>query len=228
MQIRAKLILHGCFILGSLNGFAGIITNASIDTSAPVKISSPYSLIYRGAEYAKVYTSISGNPFFRDLPVNGWVDYYQNRYENIPIRYDMEDDQVIFHEPLQQISISLVNDKVDGFMIDGHHFIALRDLTGFRGFYEELYTGKRLVLVKWQKTLVRRVNEEGKYISYSYLYIQEGSTLTGIQNKKDLFAYFGNNKKKMQQFYHDQHLDFKKDPMHTAVVLTEFAESNGW
>ena len=198
------------------------------DTSFPVKNITPYSLVYNGPEYAKVYTTVSGNPFFRDQPATGWVDYYGNRYENISILYDIEDDLLIFHEPVQQIRISLVNEKTGGFMLDGHHFIVLRDATGFKGYYEELYSGKRRVLVKWQKILTRTGSEEGKYITYSQLFIQDGVTLIQVSSKQDAFAYFGRDKKKMQQYYHSQHLDYKKDPMHSLVVMTEYAETQGW
>jgi hypothetical protein len=218
-----------CFIfLFNVNGFAGITANQTADTSSPVKNITPFSLIYSGTEYAKVYTSTSGNPFFRDKPVNGWVEYYQNRYEDIPILYDIEDDRLVFHEPVNQIKISLVNEKISGFMIEGHHFISLNDATGFRGFFEELYAGKRTVLVKWQKILTRTGNEEGKYIIYSNLYIQDGNTLTQISSRQDLFSFFGKQKKQMQQYYHEQHLDYKKDPMQVMVTMIGYAESNGW
>jgi hypothetical protein len=205
---------------------AGVSGNA--DTSFPITQLSPNSLIYNGNEYAKVYTPASGHPFFRDQAMNGWVDGYQNRYENIPIYYDIESDWVVFNEPVNKIRISLVNEKIDGFMIDGHRFIALRDATGFRGFYEGLNHGRRQVLVKWFKILTRRGTEEGKYITYSNVYIQEDSNLVQISNKKDLINYFGKNKKKMQQYYQEQHLNIRKDPAHTVSSMVSFAEQNGF
>ena len=228
MHCLIALILYFPLFLTHTEQSPPVVLQHQPDTSFPVKNTTPYSLIYSGPEYAKVYTTVSGNPFFLDQPANGWVDYYGNRYENISLLYDMESDLLVFHEPVQQIRISLVNEKTAGFMLNGHHFISLRDATGFRGYYEELYTGKRRVLVKWQKILTRTGSEEGKYITYSQLFIQDGSTLTQISNKQDAFAYFGPNKKKMQQYYHSQHLDYKKDPMHSLVVMTGYAETQGW
>jgi len=215
-------------LIFNLNAFAGTVIPEPADTSSPVRAINPGSLIYSGPEYAKVYTSASGSPFFRDQAINGRVDYYQNRYENIPILYDIESDLVIFHEPVNKIRISLVNEKVSGFMIDGHHFIALKDATGFRGFYETLYQGQRQVLTKWLKILTRTGAEEGKYVTYSKNFIQEGNTLLQVSNKQELFRYFGKNKKKMQQYYQEQHLNFKKDPAHTIASLVAFAEQNGY
>ncbi len=215
-------------LIANLYGFASADLGSDIDTISPVRIITSNSLIYSGTEYAKVYTSVSGNPFFRDQAINGWVDYYRNRYQNIPISYDIESDQVIFHEPVNQIRISLVNEKVGGFMIDDHHFIALNDASGFRGFYETLYEGKRDVLVKWLKILTRTGTDEGRYITYSNIYIREGSNLIQVSNKNELISYFGRNKKKMQQYYQDQHLNFKKDPGNTVSAIVGFAEKNGY
>jgi len=224
---RLPLLLLSALIFNIFT-YAGSFIHGPADTSSPVRAINPGSLIYSGPEYAKVYTSASGSPFFRDQAINGRVDYYQNRYENISINYDIESDLVIFHEPLNKIRISLVNEKVSGFMIDGHHFIALKDATGFRGFYEALYLGQRQVLVKWLKILTRTGAEEGKYITYSNIYIQEDNTLLQVSNKNELFRYFGKNKKKMQQYYQEQHLNFKKDPAHSVSLLVAFAEQNGF
>ena len=228
MRLIPPLSLLLSALIANMYGFAGSITGSGNDTISPVRAITSNSLIYTGTEYAKVYTSVSGNPFFRDQAVNGWVDYYRNRYENIPISYDIESDQVVFHEPVNQIRISLVNEKVGGFMIDGHHFIALNDATGFRGFYEALFKGKRDVLVKWQKILTRSGADEGRYIAYSNIYIREGSNLLQVSNKTELFSYFDRNKKKIQQYYQDQHLNFKKDPGNTVSAVVAFAEKNGY
>ncbi len=210
------------------HAFAGAGSIPAGDTSYPVKQLSPNSLIYSGAEYAKVYTPVSGHPFFRNEAFKGWVDYYQNRYEDIPIYYDIESDLVVFNEPVNRIRISLVNEKVDGFMIDAHHFIALKDATGFRGYYELIYQGRRQVLVKWLKILTRTGAEEGKYITYSNIYIREGNDLLQVSNKNELLSYFGKNKKKMQQYYQDQRLNIKKDPAHAVSSMVAFAEQNGY
>jgi hypothetical protein len=227
-----RLIVASFLLISALldnhDALAGAGASCNADTSFPIKQLSPNSLIYCGAEYAKVYTAASGNPFFRDQAMNGWVDGYQNRYENIPIYYDIESDWVVFNEPVNKIRISLVNEKIDGFMIDGHRFVALRDATGFRGFYETMYNGRRQVLVKWFKILTRTGTEEGRYITYSNVFIQEGSNLTQISNKKDLTNYFGKNKKKIQQYYQDQHLNIKKDPAHAVSSMVAFAEQNGF
>lgn len=199
------------------------------DTSAPVKQINNNSLIYTGPEYSKVYTSASGNPFFRDQAIRGWVNYFDNRYEDISLYYDIETDWLIYYEPVNQIRISLVNEKVDGFMIDGHRFITLKDATGFRGFYEILYQGRRLVLVKWFKILTRTGAEEGKYITYSNVYIQDSTTVQQVSNRKGLFNYFGSsNKKKLQQYYQDQHMNYKKEPAHTVSAIVSWAEKNGF
>ncbi len=160
--------------------------------------------------------------------MNGWVGYNQNRYLDIPIQYDIESDQVIFHEPINQIRISLVNEKVAGFMVDGHHFISVNDITGFLGFFEILYLGKRQVLVKWFKILTRTGTEEGRYVSYSNVYIRDGNTLSQVSNKKDLLNTFGIHKKQVQQYYQSQRMNYKNDPAHTAAMLVDFAEKNGY
>jgi hypothetical protein len=220
------LLLSALFYLpGSL---ADPGARSTSDTIFPVKQITPNSLLYSGTEYAKVYTSASGHPFFMDRAVKGWVDYYNNRYENIPIFYDIENDWVVYNEPVNQIRICLVNEKIDGFMIEGHRFISLKDTTGFLGFYELLYQGRRKVLMKWSKILTRSGADEGKYIMYSNIYIQEGSNLEQVSSRKELVSYFGNNKKKMQQYYQDQHLNVKKDPARAVSSMVAFAEQNGY
>ena len=228
MRLIFPLFLVFSALFCNHDALAGAGSYGNGDTSFPIKQLNPNSLIYSGAEYAKVYTPASGHPFFRDQAFKGWVDCYQNRYENIPIYYDIESDWVVFNEPVNQIRISLVSEKIDGFMIDGHHFIALKDAAGFQGFYESLYQGKRQVLVKWLKILTRTGSEEGKYITYSNVYIQEGSNLLQVSSKGDLTSYFGKNKKKMQQYYQDQNLNFKKDPAHAVSSLVAYAEQNGF
>jgi len=228
MRLNQTIVFVGLFFVLCIDVVAASEPLSSRDSSFPIAAISPNSLIYSGPEYAKAYTSANGHPFFREQAMTGWVDCYQNRYQGIPISYDIETDLVIFHEPVNNIKISLINEKVDGFMLDGHQFISVKDATGFVGYFEAIYQGKKQVLVKWFKILTRSGVEVGKYITYSNIFIRDGNVLTQVSSKNGLFSYFGKNKKQVQQYYQQQHMNYKKDPAHTVSALVAYGEQNGY
>jgi len=85
--------------------------------------SKPISLLYNGAEYVKQFNIANGDPFFPVKKNIGSVKYHQNWYNQIEVHYDCEDDYVLIRDMQGLLKLRLINEMLDEFIIDEHHFV---------------------------------------------------------------------------------------------------------
>ncbi|ULQ51309.1 hypothetical protein [Flavihumibacter fluvii] len=187
------------------------------------------SLLYNGVEYTKKVNYFNENAFFKGEEFfTGDVHYTGNLYKQVQLQYDCIDDLVLLKDPLRARRMVLIKEKVDAFTIEGHHFIKLEWLGEKGEFYEQLYKGKRTVLVQWKKNIVRDMTLQERYILVKTIYLLEGKNLTRITKASDLTNLMGDKKRKVQQFYRENNLSFKRDPATATVKLVEKGEVEGW
>jgi len=183
------------------------------------------SLLYNGREYAKQYTVDMGNPFYPVQENRGDILYQGNWYRDLMFYYDCEDHVVVIAHPLYGVRIQLVPEKLDAFKLNGHSFLKV-DIPGQgQSIHELKYSGKRQLLVRWQKQLVKNMQEQSVYVLSKRLFVVEGSTMTGITQLSDIYGLFPSEKKFLRQVYRDQRLSFRKDPVNAAYVLIKAAET---
>lgn len=195
----------------------------------PIDTITRNSLLYNGFEYTKNVNYFNEWPFFQGsdfLP--GQVSYTGNTYAGVHLQYDCVEDLVILKDPLRERRVVLVKEKVDGFSIGKHQFVRLNWLGPKGEFFEQLYKGKRSVLVQWKKNLVRDLALQEHYVLVKTIYLLDGKQLVKITKPSELTRLMGDKRKKVQQYYREANLSFRNDPEAAAAKIVEKGEEAGW
>lgn len=181
---------------------------------------------FRGTEYTKIFTKESGTPFLETAGVStGWVEYYGSRYKDVPVQYDIEDDQLVSLDLSGGVRMQLVKQKITAFGIGNRKFIRL---AGADMFFEQIYHGSHDVLIRWQKVLTHTGTEEGKYKLYKSFFISKGDVPINIPSGNALFSYFEKHSKELREYLREQKITFKKNPEKALVAVVSYADKNGW
>lgn len=186
------------------------------------------SLLYTGTEYTKQYSIDAGSPFFEVNNLAGRVRYWGNWYPVPELYYDCEEDGLLMPLPSHQYFVWLVREKVEAFELDRHFFVKLNLNSGREEFVEQIYSGKRKVYVKWQKRLIKNMQEIGKYQVFRTLFILQENAVHYINQLSDLYELLGPRAKEMKSYYRKQRLTFRKEPLKALSQIIQEAESRGW
>ena len=184
--------------------------------------------IYTGYEYFTPDRNIKGSPYFlSDGPVPSRLIYDDSYYQNIPVLFDIARDELVVNRLGQNFKISLVNDKLMSFTVRNHEFIRIsRDSAhGIElesGFYDKMYAGKTIVLVKrkrrLQETLVYNSAVYEYKDDYKYYVISAGQ-LVQVDSKSSVLELFKSKKAEIKSFLRKNKLNFKSD-FEKALVAT--------
>ena len=157
------------------------------------------SQLYNGSDF-KLYVPLQDeHPYlFSDDWINGTVLYDDNFYENVPIQYDIQNDEVIIEYYNGIRSIKLTKLKVARFTLEQHQFVLIQDPQVTPGFYEILYDGNTKVFARYSKALQETIS--GREIQRDFkekirYYLLEAGNYHSISSKKSLLAVFQTRKK---------------------------------
>jgi hypothetical protein len=190
--------------------------------------SSLTDLLQTGSEFVKMFAPENGNPFFPVERNLGSVTYHGNRYDNLELLYDCEDDAVVIRDLKGQLKLRLVREKLDAFEVDGHRFVKLR-LTDPQGeFYEELHNGRRQLLVQWQKKMAYDTKQTSVYTLRKSIFLLEDGKRRSIERLSDLLAILPDKKKTLRRIYAEQPFRFRKNPVSAAQQVVRTIEKRGW
>jgi hypothetical protein len=210
------------------------LTN-SLNNSYPVKLYfnavGENAHIYNGYEYFTPDRNIKGSPYYlSDSPWPADLIYDDSYYKNIPILYDVLKDEVVINRLGQNFKISLVTDKLKSFTIRRHEFIRVSgdSVNGNQlatGFYDRLYNGKTIVLVK-RKT---RLQETYIYSQINYEYIRQdiyymivAGQIVQVDSKSSVLKLFNSKKSEIKAFIRKNKLNFKSDFEKTLVAISAY------
>lgn len=187
------------------------------------------SLLYTGVEYTTGLILLNESPFFlKDEFVVGNLQYQGNFYKGIEMKYDCKDDILLIKGRSGDSFFQLIKEKLENFNFGEHYFIKMKIQSSQGEFYEKIYNGKRDLVVQWQKKIILNQSEEKKYVLFKNIYLLNGKDTLRINKISELIELTGNNKKKLERFYKEKHLKFRKDPISTVVSILKKAESEGW
>ena len=186
--------------------------------------------IYNGYEYMTPDRNIKGSPYFTEALVPASLNYDDSYYQDIRILYDMVLDLVVINRLDQNFKISLINAKLNSFIIKNHEFIridkdSLHGVELVSGFYDRIYSGKSTILVK-RKKYVQDVTEytvsslayreEDKYfVKFDGKYVETG-------NKASVYKLFREKKTEIKSFLRKNKLKFKSDFEKTLIAATAY------
>jgi hypothetical protein len=188
------------------------------------------SPLYNGSEYVNIKYGISNNPFFTTVQLTPGSVWYDGQLYQVPLIYDILQDEVVINYYNENYKIRLVNDKVREFSVFGHTFIHLFPDSSFTdqpaaGFYDRLYNRKLVVYVKRKKLLKERTSSETTdpvIFEKTYPYIFKDRRFYPIQSKSALLNVFGNRKKEVQKLLRTNKIKYRKNPELAIVKGAEF------
>jgi hypothetical protein len=144
----------------------------------------------------------------------------------VKIKYDLYKDLLVIPLYGSYLKMSLINDKLTGFDILGHHFIYLKSIQGAinpvpAGIYDQLYAGKIQILCKRDKSLQQDhgMNTITNYFSYSAsYYILKNNQYFAVSGKGDFLDVLKDKKKELQKFIRTNKLKFNKSDKEQAMA----------
>jgi hypothetical protein len=151
VQLKLIFCLPGIFFAGHLFGQQ----QASLPIQMYEQALKGSQQLFNGTEYFK-YKSYSGeHPYFlSDQYIVGSLDYDGVFYPAVPLYYDIHKDQLITPYYFDGSWMAFVGELVQNFKLKDHSFSYFRamkgDLPG-AGFYEVLYSGKTILIVRHRK-----------------------------------------------------------------------------
>ena len=190
------------------------------------------SQLLNGSHYASTgYNFRSGSAYFLSDSFNrGSLVYDGILFDSLSLLY--EDLRQLLVAKRESYLLQFVNQRISSFVISGHHFIRLlADSTNKglnkTGFYEILYTGSQIELLKETIKNIIEVPSayEGilRYINVSNgYYFKKDNAYVQINSKKELFEFFGARQKDVQRFMKKSRLNFRKDKENTLIQAAGF------
>jgi hypothetical protein len=206
-----------------------LFASMAVRAGSPVDTLKETSLRYNGTEYTQGYSFNNESPFFGgDDWHAGAVLYYEHHYADIRLQYDLLNDVVLLQYPYGESRIQLIRDKLEAFWLEQHYFRKLRLPDQSTFFAEQLYKGKRTLLLEWQKRIVLTLAQQEKYESYQSLYLLDGNKVSPVTSAEDLLNQMGDRKKAIRQAYRKSDYSFRKDKIAAATYILQQAELAGW
>ncbi|WP_220626889.1 hypothetical protein [Pontibacter sp. HSC-14F20] len=191
--------------------------------------------LYNGPEYyVPIKSYVEGHQFYQDkIYQNGTVKYDGAWFEDVPMLYDLMQDELLIVNHGSGQSQQLVKNRVEAFKLYGHTFIRLQadSSTGLSlqpGFYDLLYDGNVQVLMKREKTLFERASTEGmegEYRDASKFYLVKDGVYHQISNKRSVMRVLQDQKKPLNKFANANKLRFGKERERAIVKTAEHYDS---
>ena len=186
------------------------------------------SLLYNGTEYIKQFDQTKGTPFFPTEKTSGSVLYFGNWYQNLDLLYDIQDDVVITRDIQGVLKMRLTREKLEEFIVDGHHFVKIKLTTPAGEFYEQFYKGQRSLLMQWRKVTESDDPQNQKFILRKTLFVLDKGEIIPLNRTTDLFSIDPKHQKELKKVFREQKLSFKKDPINAAKAIINEIEQKGW
>src|SRR5436190_17393466 len=146
--------------------------------------------LYNGIAYQEYVPREDEYPYFGNGDWTlGAISYGGEKFENIPILFDISKDKVIIEHFYNGAKVELVSEKVNEFTINDHTFIRIQKDTAHSiegGFYDLLYNGKIKVLAKRKKNLQESVTSghlEAEFEEVNHYFIYKNGIYFSVKSK---------------------------------------------
>jgi hypothetical protein len=167
-----------------------------------------YQILYNGKLWRNTYFLVKGDQFLYSkefLP--GSVTVRGKSFDDILLKYDLFKDELI--TPITGGGILQINkEMVDSFSLSfnnyKYHFIMLPEdsLKGAKTYFNILYNGKTLFLIRYIKKIDKLAVEEtyDKFYQITKLYVLLGKNLVQVTGKKDILNLFIKNEAQIKDY----------------------------
>lgn len=190
--------------------------------------------IFNGAVFSNVYRAGSGHPFFlSDTLCKGEVLYDGGFFTNVPLMYDLLQDELVTQNYMEGVNINLVKNKVAYFVIQGCLFVYLpKDsaqlVSPDAGFYQVLVQGKVTALAKRMKLLDQKSTLDGMqstFIPFNEYYLINGGKYFRINSDNDLAKALGLKRSVIAEWLGNYAIRYRKEPEKAIIKTLEIFNS---
>jgi hypothetical protein len=194
----------------------------------------------QGLRFVDVYRPYSKNDyryFKTDEFSPGYLVFKNQPYNNINIKYDILEDQIIYRNNLDKsnFELKLSSSQISTFTIHGTTFLKLpEEASQFsfykNGFFEQLYKGQQFNLyVKYQKDKKKQLGDKTvlyKFLTTEDLVFEYNSEYYEIDSKSDIINVIAEKKAIIKAFYKKNKI-LKRQNLQTFMVsLFRHLDSN--
>jgi len=186
--------------------------------------------LYSGSEYVSRGNGVKGTAFLNSGDIVKGTVYFEGRqYNNIPLQYDMESDEVVIRDFNNNYNISLVKEKTAGFILDGHEFVRLfpdsiNTLTK-EWFYELLFNDKLKVWAKRQKRITYTISTEGtvnRFTQTNEYFLEKDGRFYSVDGERALLSVLKDKRTLLKKYKSDNKIKFGKNPEEGIIQMSRY------
>ena len=156
---------------------------------------------------------------------------FRSLYKNIPLLYDIVNDEIVINKYNQTYLMNLPEEKISFFSMLTDTFIRIvpdsagKALPGI-GFYNRIYNAKMQVLVKRKKVLTEDPPAYGvsqfHYLQRNSYFVKKQKIYFQVSSRKSLFKLFDDKSKEIRRYLRKNKIDFKEQPENAIVQAAQY------
>ncbi len=179
--------------------------------------------IYNGREYNEYRPIAEEHPYLFLVWTEGIISYSGKLFEDVPLLYDLSKDAIIT-EHSNGIEITLIKEKVNYFILNGHRYEFLNASGLASGFYEILYSGGIKIVAKREKSKRERITTHAVSIDFEekvkYYLLLDGK-FSVISSKRSILKLLVAKSPKTKKGMEEEKLDFKSKKEESFISLAK-------
>lgn len=183
--------------------------------------------LYNGRLYYVYDARMEEHQFFGERKwQNGVVFYDGQRFDSIPMVYDIVRDELVVKHFYGDYML-LQSEKVDYFFKDAHKFKRMeagKDISPQMrtGFYDIKYDGETKLLIRRSKQRQEKIVEK-RVITYfpakDFYYIRKDNLYYSVRSKRSVFGLFPDRKKELRKALRDENIKFRKNRESALAII---------
>lgn len=186
------------------------------------------SNLFNGIEYRDYVPLDEETPLLFSDVVYGSVVYDGERYDNVPMYYDIEKDVLLVSYP-QGTKVQLLPERVSSFEMENRRFANLRDGKVSPGYYEVLYDGNMKFYAHRDKELKLRQNGNETSHEFDYTvkyYILKNGVYHTVKSKRSVLNLVSDRAKELKRSVRESKLKFGKNREKAITYILTRYEQN--
>lgn len=189
--------------------------------------------LYTGRLWIKKYPDIDGDEFlFTGDYLNGSVAIGGRIYQNIPLKYDIYNDEILSPNN-KNLIIQLNKERIDSFSLEFRdklqkfRRISGDTVKGFNGFVNVLYSGSCSYCVKYKKNieLLAVDRKFDKFYETRKMFLLHGGKVNQFAGRAELFKLMGERKQEVRNYIKKNKLQIFKNQPESFIPVIAFYDN---
>ena len=194
---------------------------------------SPNLPLLNGRIWHNKYSRAQGDPYFlSDGFLKGSVSFNGRKYDDLDLRYDIFNDELILrteNKPIIIMNKEMVDDFDLIFENRIHHIINTGNDTSsiLKGYVNLLYDGPSALFVKYSK-IIYPLGAEGRYDLFSQehrVFMRTETGLVPVKRKRGLLNLFGSERKEIRDHLRRSRIRITWKEPSTLVPVLEYYDT---